>query len=178
MSPIYGGARAVRRTLAVGGLLAALACFDRGEDDDATESAARTPAEAFADTVTPAAQASAVAERLGERLARVSLLAPDSTRRRQIRDEYGSLVTGSLLESWLSDPSGAPGRSESSRWPDRIEVSRVERLPTGAYRVAGDIVYVTSIEPGQGTADREPVVLVVVREPDGHWRVLELERAD
>jgi hypothetical protein len=123
----------------------------------------------------PAARAAAAVERFGERLARVSLLASEATLRQQIRAEYGELVTSSLLDAWLADPSVAPGRRVSSPWPGRIEVRDVRRMPTGAYEVTGDIVHVTSVEVAQGgAARRERVALVVVREPDGRWRINEV----
>src|SRR5690606_21398974 len=59
-----------------------------------------------------AAQAAAadLVRRFGQRLARVSLLAPPGTLREEIRTQYAPLVTPALLESWLEDPPSAPGR--------------------------------------------------------------------
>jgi len=115
----------------------------------------------------------AVVERFGERLARVSPLAPVETARQEVRREYGPLVTASLLEAWLADPSAAPGRRVSSPWPARIEVGSVRRTGPGAYEVVGSVVYVTSAEAaaGGGEAARAGVVLAVVQDGAGAWRI-------
>lgn len=121
-----------------------------------------------------AAQAAAadVVRRFGQRLARVSLLAPPGTLREEIRAQYAPLVTPALLEAWLADPSSAPGREVSSPWPDRIEVRDVRRIRPDALEVTGDVVYSTSVEATRGgAARREPVVVTVVRGEDGEWRI-------
>ncbi|HEX7051386.1 MAG TPA: hypothetical protein VF188_14360 [Longimicrobiales bacterium] len=125
----------------------------------------------------PAARAAAaVVERFGARLARVSLLAPDSVVRRQIRAEYGPLVTPALLESWLRDPSAAPGRAVSSPWPDRIEVREVRRAGAGVYDVVGHVVYVTSVEVAEGgAARRERLAATVVVDGAGRARIRAIE---
>ncbi|HEX7090570.1 MAG TPA: hypothetical protein VF192_10590, partial [Longimicrobiales bacterium] len=120
-----------------------------------------------------AAQAAAdLVRRFGQRLARVSLLAPPGALREAIRAQYGPLVTPALLEAWLADPSSAPGRDVSSPWPDRIEVRDVRRIRPDAVEVTGDVVYSTSVEATRGgAARREPVVVTVVRGSDGEWRI-------
>jgi hypothetical protein len=127
-----------------------------------------------------AAQAAAadLVRRFGQRLARVSLLAPPGTLRDEIRAQYAPLVTPSLLESWLADPSSAPGREASSPWPDHIEVRGVRRVRPDALEVTGDVVYTTSVEETRGgAARREPVVVTVVRGADGKWRIGGVEGA-
>lgn len=118
----------------------------------------------------------AVVERLGERMKDVPLLAPDSILVGEIRDAYTELVTPDLLESWISEPSRAPGREVSSPWPDRIEVRSLESAGAGACRVEGEVVYMTSTEVSQGGAvSREPVTVSV--EQDGAWLVSAFEKA-
>ena len=113
-----------------------------------------------------------VLERFGERLANVSLTAPRPAVRAAIREQYGRLVTPTLLRRWLDDPSSAPGRSVSSPWPERIEVVEVERLRPTRFRVVADVVYVTSVELASGgAADRERIVLELIRAADGRWRL-------
>lgn len=115
-----------------------------------------------------------VVDQLGARLNRVSLLAADSIVRREIRREYTPLVTGELLESWISDPASAPGREVSSPWPDRIAIQSVESSEAGVCRVEGEIVYVTSTDVADnGEAALEPVTLHV-RNDDG-WRISAFE---
>jgi len=121
-----------------------------------------------------AAQAAAadLVRRFGQRLARVSLLAPPATLREEIRAQYAPLVTPALLEAWLEDPASAPGREVSSPWPDRIEVHDVRRVRPDALEVTGDVVYTTSVEAtGGGAARRAPVVVAVVRAEGGEWRI-------
>jgi hypothetical protein len=111
-----------------------------------------------------------VVERLGDRMKRVSLQAPDSVVRRQIREAYAPLVTPDLLETWMANPARAPGRRVSSPWPERIEVRSVKAGRDDSCLVEGEVVYVTSVELTQGgTAARESVTLQVVA--DSAWRV-------
>ena len=111
-----------------------------------------------------------VVERFGERLKQVPLLAPDSIVVREIREVYGSLVTPSLLDTWIAEPAGAPGRQVSSPWPERIEVDSMGPAGAGICRVVGEVVYVTSQEAMEGgAAFRERVVLRLSR--DGGWRI-------
>lgn len=125
-----------------------------------------------------AAAARAVVRRFGERLAQVSLLAPPDRLREALREHYGPLVTPALLEAWLSEPASAPGREVSSPWPARIEPRETRRIDASDYRIAADVVYMTSVEAGtERDAHREPVVLRVVRQGDG-WRIAGLEWAN
>lgn len=113
----------------------------------------------------------AVVGRFGEGLARVSLLAPVDTVRRELRAAFGSLVTRKLLDAWLAAPGSAPGRAASSPWPDRIVIRRARRIAPNEYRVEGDVVYVTSVEKARGGAGaRKPVTLRIVR-AEGGWRI-------
>ena len=111
-----------------------------------------------------------VVESFGRRLAAVSLLAPPATVREDLREQYGPLVTAPLLAKWLADPARAPGRQVSSPWPERIEVNDVRALDAQRYRVAGEVVLVTSADAGSA-AGREPVALTVQRQPGGEWRI-------
>lgn len=122
------------------------------------------------------AAVTAVVERFGSRLARVSLLAPPATLRAQMEAEYGPLVTPELLAAWLADPAAAPGREVSSPWPARLEVREVV-TQEGGYRVTGEVVYVTSVEEAAGgAARREPVAMTMVPGADGGWRIADYER--
>lgn len=111
-----------------------------------------------------------VVERLGERLQRVSLQAPHDLLVREIRDAYAPLVTENLLAKWIAHPPHAPGREVSSPWPARIEIRSVGAAGLGQCRVAGEIVYLTSVEMVHGgVALRQPVTLMVSK--NGEWRV-------
>lgn len=117
----------------------------------------------------------ATVERMGERLADVSLLAPDSVLAGSLREAYGALVTPELLAAWTADPRSAPGREVSSPWPERIDITGVEPADAGECRVEGEIVLVASVagaaEPGE--VAREPATLWL-RERDG-WRIVRWE---
>ncbi|MGH7540083.1 MAG: hypothetical protein ACRELC_03695 [Gemmatimonadota bacterium] len=108
-----------------------------------------------------------VVERFGERLKQVSLLAPDRIVVQEIRDAYAPFVTPTLLDAWIAEPSGAPGRQVSSPWPERIEVGSVEPAATGLCRVEGEVVYVTSADAGRGGETARERVTLRVRTTGG-----------
>ena len=118
------------------------------------------------------AEAIEVVESFGERLVHVNLVVGDRTQlTNDIRDTYGPFVTTLLLGGWLSDPASAPGRATSSPFPARIEVRDATPVGASAFDVAGDIVYVTSVD-GDGVL-RQPIRARVVRGPDDVWRISE-----
>lgn len=121
------------------------------------------------------AAAREVVLRFGERLQRVSLLAPDSLLRASIRAEYEPFVSPALLESWLTNPAKAPGRTTSSPWPAGIEISGTSAAPSGGPQIVyvGDILERTSTTPSGGSSSRTPVRITVVRGPQG-WRIAQL----
>lgn len=108
-------------------------------------------------------------EDFGATLQEVSLLAPDSAE--QIRDKYADFVSEELLTAWTADPASAPGRLTSSPWPDRIEISAVERQGDGGYRVTGSVIEVTSVEAESGGVAAQYPVEVTVSQIDGAWRI-------
>jgi hypothetical protein len=166
----------LRQTFVVALVLVTAACTGGPPAQDAGSKAA--PAQSGAGGAVPgnaagtcdSRAASDVAMRLGERLARVSLLAPQQLLADQIRTEYGPLVTASLLARWTASPREAPGREVSSPWPARIEVHAVTADVDGSCTVEADVVYLTSEEVAHGgAAARQPVTVQVV-DRDG-WRV-------
>jgi len=104
---------------------------------------------------------------LGHRMREVSLLAPDSVVRRELRDAYASLVTAPLLDQWLRSPANAPGRRTSNPWPARIDVDSMVAEADGC-RIEGDIVFVTTTDT-TAAVDRDRVTLRVHN--DSGWRV-------
>ena len=114
--------------------------------------------------------------RFGERLQRVSLLAPDSLLRASIRSEYGPFVSPALLKSWLARPTNAPGRLTSSPWPAGIEISGTSVAPSGGTPqivYVGNIVERTSSTPRGGSSGKTPIRITLVRGPQG-WRIAQL----
>jgi len=106
-------------------------------------------------------------EALGHRMRGVSLLAPDSVVRRELRDAYASLVTAPLLDQWLRSPADAPGRRTSNPWPARIDVDSMVAESDGC-RIDGAIVFVTTGDT-MTAVDRTRVTLRVHN--DNGWRV-------
>ena len=110
-----------------------------------------------------------VVNRFGRAMGRVSLLAPDTVVRRELRDAYAPVVTEDLLDEWLANPATAPGRLVSSPWPDRIEAGAAEAGEAGACVVRGDVIHVTSADAPGAVADRQAVTLTLRR--NGEWRI-------
>ncbi len=107
----------------------------------------------------------------GSRMQMVSLLAPEDTLRQSMKENYGNLVSPSLLQKWQDEPENAPGRLTSSPWPDRIEIVNVEQLSEGEYEIKGNIFEVTSVEKESGeTAAQRPITLIV-KKMDDRWLI-------
>lgn len=100
-------------------------------------------------------------EDFGSRLQKVSLQAPGDIVNNSIQENYGDLVSPSLLAEWANDPRNAPGRVLSSPWPDHIEILSIEKLSETAYEVKGQIIEMTSVEMvNGGVAAKRPITLV------------------
>jgi hypothetical protein len=114
-----------------------------------------------------------VVQQLGERMQRVSLLAPRAQLVASIRSEYAGLVAPTLLEEWVRDPESAPGRLTSSPWPDDIEVDSIARGPSGNFTVTGHVIERTSADlEGGGASNRVPVRLTLAQF-EGRWLIVE-----
>ncbi|MCR4400466.1 MAG: hypothetical protein NUV35_06285, partial [Syntrophomonadaceae bacterium] len=113
----------------------------------------------------------ATVQRFGARLQAVPLLAPRETLEPIMREQYGDLVSPSLLDSWLRDPSTAPGRLTSSPWPDRIDILGIRELSGSAWEVEGIIVEVTSTEAASGQAAATRPVTLTVRRSGDAWLI-------
>lgn len=106
------------------------------------------------------AQARAVVVAFGQRMQNVPLAATKEIAAAAIQNNYADYVTPQLLNAWLYDPTKAPGRSTSSPWPDRIEISSIAKNKDGDYVVVGNVVEITSVEvENGGIADKYPVLL-------------------
>jgi len=109
-------------------------------------------------------------EDFGSTLKNVSLLAPRDLVIEAIEANYSPYVTDELMQSWLAHPRRAPGRTTSSPWPERIEITEVVRLSEGEFSVKGRILEVTSSEAGGGAAVYRPVELIV-RKVGNKWLI-------
>lgn len=106
----------------------------------------------------------ALVEAFGKKLQNVSLLAPADVLKKSIVENYGGFVTPSLLRKWLENPQSAPGRQVSSPWPDRIEITEIEKAGKHHYRVRGEVIEITSAEQEKGgAAARRPITIEVQR---------------
>lgn len=110
-------------------------------------------------------------EEFGSTMKNVSLLAPRDVVIKSIEDNYSPYVTEELLQKWINNPRIAPGRVSSSPWPERIEITEVDRLSDGEYSVKGRIVEITSTEAeGGGAAAFRPVELIL-RKTGNKWLI-------
>lgn len=76
--------------------------------------------------------------------------------------KYGSYLTGFLLSEWQINPTEALGRSVSSPWPDRIEISSISKQDENTYVVQGNVIEITSNDDDK-PFDLYPVTLTVVK---------------
>ncbi len=110
----------------------------------------------------------------GRTLKNVSLLAPRDTVIQAIKDNYSPYVTDELMQSWITHPRRAPGRTTSSPWPERIEITEVEKLSEDEYSIKGRIVEVTSAEAESGGAAAFRPVELIIRRTENKWLIDEI----
>lgn len=110
-------------------------------------------------------------ENFGKRLQMVSLLAPDAAQ--DLQKQYSEFVSPALLETWMNDVSKAPGRMVSSPWPDRIEITTLERETPDKYVIDGFVVEMTSVEVVNGGAANKVPVHIVAGRDQGRWLITE-----
>ena len=85
----------------------------------------------------------------GMHLKNVSLLAPAATVRSTMAKEYGPYIIPELLTKWQNDPSQALGKTTSSPWPERIQISTITKELNGTYKVEATVIEMMSNEkPG------------------------------
>lgn len=110
-------------------------------------------------------------ENFAKRLQDVSLQAPDAAQ--EMEKQYAEFVSPVLLEQWVNDFLGAPGRIVSSPWPDRIEITTVSKEDPDRYEITGFIIEVTSTEVGTDKAAVKIPVRIVVEKEQGRWLITE-----
>lgn len=110
-------------------------------------------------------------EDFGKTLKNVSLLAPRDVIIQAIQDNYSPYVTDELIQKWLNHPRMAPGRTTSSPWPDRIEITEIQRISEDEYSVKGRIAEVTSTEAESGGAAAYRPVELIVRKVGNKWMI-------
>lgn len=105
----------------------------------------------------------------GDRLKMVSLLAPEDVLLESIEKNYGKFISKALLEKWKANPQTAPGRLTSSPWPERIEISSLDKISENEYEVRGDIIEVTSTDQSSDEATSKIPILLKVVNDNGKW---------
>ncbi|KAB2329951.1 hypothetical protein F7731_21040 [Cytobacillus depressus] len=115
-----------------------------------------------------------IVEEFGKKLQMVSLLAPKKELKKNMTEQYGGLVAKPLLEKWINNPEGAPGRQTSSPWPERIEILSVEKATDASYKVKGEIIEITSVEKEKGGfAAKQPIDLTV-KKRNNDWLITDV----
>lgn len=113
-----------------------------------------------------------IVENFGKVLKNVSLLASDSEIIKNMEANYAEYVTPDLLANWEANPSvRAAGRLVSSPWPDRIEISSVERNVDSSYTVSGTLIEVTSDNAQSDSIASTRSVEIKVVLSDGKWLI-------
>jgi hypothetical protein len=119
-----------------------------------------------------------VVEDFGQELKNVSLLASREQVASSMQASYGPYVENTLLGQWINDPLSAPGRLTSSPWPEKIEISSIQKEDNTRYTVEGDVIEVTNEGGGIGEtpteALRRPITLVVEKKGSG-WRITSVQ---
>ncbi len=117
-------------------------------------------------------------EEFGKKLQMVSLLAGKDQVSKSMDDNYSQYITAALLEKWKNAPELAPGRMVSSPWPDRIEISKTEKISDGTYKVTGSIIEVTSVESSSGGAAAKRPVILIVQKVQDKWKITDVTLGD
>jgi hypothetical protein len=107
----------------------------------------------------------------GSKIQTIPLLAPQDVLKKSIKETYSSFISPTLLEEWLSDPKKVPGRLTSSPWPDRIEISSIQRISEDSYEVKGKIIEITSVEKESGGAAAKRPITLIVKKIDENWLI-------
>jgi len=128
-----------------------------------------TPEQTTTDNIAEVVEVRDLVEDFGKRLQDVALLSPDVSQ--EIQAQYSDLVSPDLLKTWMSDVSNAPGRMVSSPWPDRIDISNVEKESSDTYVITGNVIEVTSLEVVNGGEAARIPVRVVVQNVQGNWLI-------
>ena len=112
----------------------------------------------------------------GKVMQNVSLSASKSVVVKAIQDNYTNFVSPDLLASWVANPTIAPGRSTSSPWPDRIEISKLIHNQDGSYTAQSNVVEMTSRELVIGGVADIYGVTINVKEINGKWLITQFTR--
>ncbi len=114
----------------------------------------------------------------GQKLKNVSLLAPEDIVKGSIEENYNGLVSSALLAEWQNDLQNVPGRVTSSPWPERIDITGIEKLSDSRYEIKGEIIKMTSVEMvNGGVASKKPITLEAEK-IDNRWLITSYQNDD
>ena len=130
-----------------------------------------TPTQTIANATDEEAAVRDLVGNFGKRLQDVSLLSPDAVQ--EMQKQYAEFVSPALLETWTSDVSSAPGRTVSSPWPDRIEITTLAKEGSDKYVITGFVIEVTSVEVVNGGVAAKIPVRIAVQKSQERWLITE-----
>ena len=107
----------------------------------------------------------------GSKLQMVSLLDPENVVFQSIEEYYSDYITTGLLKKWQEAPEEAPGRMVSSPWPERIEITSLEKLADDIYEVKGEIIEITSAEKENGGFAAKRQITLLVKKIGDTWLI-------
>jgi len=119
-----------------------------------------------------------VVAEFGQELKQVELGADRETAIAAIEKHYRRLVSPTLMEEWMADPSRAPGRLVSSPSPDRIEIDSVLALSGSRYRVVGRVMEMTSVEVSQHLPGSATPVEMTLEKEQGRWLITQYSQPE
>ena len=129
------------------------------------------PAQTTASNTDEEAEIRDLVENFGKRLQTVSLLSTDAAQ--EMQKQYSDFVSPALLETWMKDVTKAPGRTVSSPWPDRIDLTTLSKEGSDRYVITGFVIEVTSVEMVNGGAAAKIPVRIVGQRGQGRWLITE-----
>jgi hypothetical protein len=113
---------------------------------------------------------------IGEDMQKISLLGPKDTVESDIERYYKPIVTPELYAIWKTDINLVPGRVTSSPYPQKIDITRTEKMSKTKYRIFGTVV-----EVANGAGDTTEVagtypITITYSYLNGKWLISELEK--
>ncbi len=111
----------------------------------------------------------AVVADFGAKLQFVPLAGSEDIIRQAIQQYYAPFVSAEVLAAWKEWPTDAPGRFTSSPWPDRIEITSLQRESDGAYTVQGKIIEVAHDANGETALVDSYLIAMKLRQENGRW---------
>ena len=118
-------------------------------------------------TLSDPAQVRIVVANFGDELLAVSLLAPPAELARAMDTHYAYYIHPDLLAKWKADPKAALGRSASSPYPDRVDITGAQKNKDGTYYITGNIQEVANGPTGKEIVNSIPIRFTVAQGGDG-----------